>query len=237
MTGYADLAGQNDVFADGGGSGEADLGAKQRIGAYGRAVADLDEVVDLGAEVDAGLADGGAVDAGVGLDLDVVFDDCSAGLQDLVPGAVRLAGEAEAVGPDDSAVLQDDVVAEATVLAYDGVGVGEEVIAGAGVGVEDDVGEDGGVVADGDVVSDDGIGSDVGVGPDVGGGGDGGGGVDARWVGWGLVEELDGEGEGEVGVFDAERGGGDRRGSWVRPGWRWPWWCERGRRTWGLRRR
>ena len=200
-------------------------------------MADLDEVVDLGAGVDAGFADGGAVDAGVGLDFDVVFEDDRAGLEDLVPGAVGLAGEAEAVGADDGAVLQDDVVAEVAVLADDGVGVGEEVIAGAGVGVEDDVGEDGGVVADGDVVADDGVGADVGVGSDAGGGGDGGGGVDAGRVGGGLVEELDGEGEGEVGVFDAEGGGRGSRGSWVRRGWRWPWWCGRGRRIWGWRRR
>ena len=49
----------------------------------------------------------------------------------------------------------------------------------------------------------------MGVGADVGGGGDDGGGVDAGRVGGGLVEEFDGEGEGEVGILDAEGGGGD----------------------------
>ena len=62
--------------------------AQSRVsGADRGAVADLDEVVDLGAGVDAGFADGGAVDAGVGLDLDVVFKDGAARLQDFVPGA------------------------------------------------------------------------------------------------------------------------------------------------------
>ena len=96
-----------------------------------------------------------------------VFEDGGAGLEDLVPGAVGLAGEAEAVGSDDGSVLEDDVVAEVAVLADDGVGVGEEVVAGVGVGVDDDVGEEGGVVADGDVVADDGVGADVGVGSDA----------------------------------------------------------------------
>jgi hypothetical protein len=82
-------------------------------------------------------------------------------------------------------------------------------ISGLGVRVEDDVGEDDGVVADGDVVADDGVGADVGVGSDAGGWGDGGGGVDAGGVVGRTVEELDGEGEGQVGIVDAEGGGGD----------------------------
>ena len=53
----------------------------------------------------------------------------------LVPGGRwRGLGEAEAVGADDGAVLQDDVVAELAVLADDGVGVGEEVVADVSVG-------------------------------------------------------------------------------------------------------
>ncbi len=93
-----------------GGAGEADLRAEQRVGPDRGAVADHDEVVDLGAGVDACLADGGAVDGGVGLNLDVVVEDGDAGLEDFVPcGSVGrgciVAGEAEAVGTDDGAVL------------------------------------------------------------------------------------------------------------------------------------
>jgi len=77
------------------------------------------------------------------------------------------------------------------------------------VGVKHYVREDYGVVADSDVVADDGVGTDVGIGADAGGRGDGGGGVNARGVGGRLVEELDGAGEGEVGVFDAESCGRD----------------------------
>jgi hypothetical protein len=74
-------------------------------------VADLDEIVDLGSSVNAGFADGGAVDASVGLNFDVVFDNNRAGLNDFVPGSVGLAGEAEAIGSDNCSVLEDDVVA------------------------------------------------------------------------------------------------------------------------------
>jgi len=72
-------------------------------------VTDLDEIVDLRPGLDAGLTDGGAVDAGVGLYFDVVLEDGGAGLQDLVPdwsvAWASLLCEAEAVGSDDDAVL------------------------------------------------------------------------------------------------------------------------------------
>ena len=79
-------------------------------------VADLDQVVDFRAAADAGLADAGAVDAGIGLDLDVVFDGNVAGLDDFVPAAgvvvivVVMLGEAETVAAYDYAVLEQNVV-------------------------------------------------------------------------------------------------------------------------------
>ena len=53
VAGDANLSGKHDTSADFGGSGEPDLGAEQRVLAHGRAVADLDEVVDLCAIGDA----------------------------------------------------------------------------------------------------------------------------------------------------------------------------------------
>jgi len=214
VAGAADLASQNDVFADGGGPGKAYLGAEERVGAHSGAVAYLDEIVDFDPGSDTGFADGGAVNAGVGLDFDVVFDDNRAGLQDFVPSAIGLAGEAEAVATDYDPVLEDDVIAEAAVLADDGVGVGEEVVSGTDVRVEDGMWKDGGVVADGDVVADDGVGTDMGVGADVSGGRDDCSWMDSGWVGRGAVEELDSKGEGQIGVFDAEGCGWDLRKFW-----------------------
>lgn len=107
-------------------------------------MADLNQVVDLGARANAGFADGGAVYGGVGLDFDVVFEDRGAGLQNLVPGGAaefgsRIAGKAEAVAADDGAILQNNVVAELALLPDDGVGVREKVAADVRVGVNDDV--------------------------------------------------------------------------------------------------
>ena len=127
-----------------------------------------------------------------------------------MPGSASgVAGEAEAVGADDDAVLQDDVVAEPAVLADDGVGVGEEVAADVGVGIDDDVRQQRGVLAEDDVVADDSVCADVGAGADLRGGCDDGGGMDSGRVRGRLVEQFQGVGEGEVGVGDAEGGGGD----------------------------
>jgi hypothetical protein len=68
-------------------------------------VANEREVVDFCAAADAGLAYGGAIYAGVGLNLDVVFEDGGAGLKHFVPTAVGELGESQAVPADDDAVL------------------------------------------------------------------------------------------------------------------------------------
>ena len=54
-----------------GAAGDADLGAKDRVGADLDRVADLDEVVDFRPAADARFADRGAVDAGARLNFHV----------------------------------------------------------------------------------------------------------------------------------------------------------------------
>lgn len=211
VAGDADLSGEDDIFADVRGSGEADLGAEQGIVGDGRSVADLDEVVDFDAVADVGGSDAGAVNAGVGLDLDAVAEDGGAGLGNLVPGAMFVFGETEAIGADDHAVLKDDIVADAAVFADYGMGVGEEAMADVDAGIQDDMGQNDGVVAEDDIAANDGEGADVGACADACGGMDRGGGIDAGGPGGRLVEELDGAGEGQVGVFEAEGGDGDFR--------------------------
>ena len=96
---------EDDAAAGGGGTGEASLSAEHGVGTDVAGVSDKDQVVDFCAVADARFADGGAVDAGVGLNFDVVFEHGGARLDDFVPGAVLAFGEAEAVGSDDCAVL------------------------------------------------------------------------------------------------------------------------------------
>src|SRR5450759_2599654 len=84
VAGDADLSGENDVVADVGRAGEAYLRAEQRVVSYGATVADVDQVVEFRTAPDAGLADAGAVDAGVGLEFRVALNHYVAGLDDLV---------------------------------------------------------------------------------------------------------------------------------------------------------
>src|SRR3989304_4498173 len=74
-------------------------------------VAYLDQVVDLGALADHGVANGAAVDGGAGADLDVVLNDDASDLRHLEV-ALRSHYEAEAVLPDLAARMNDDAVAD-----------------------------------------------------------------------------------------------------------------------------
>ena len=175
MTNDTNLACKDDVVADCAGAGEADLGAEQGVFANNGAVADLNQVVDLGPGTNAGLPNGSAIDAGIGLHFHIVLKHGWAGLGDLVPGEafvfqVKMASKAKAVGTNDGAVLEEYVVAEVAVLTNDCVGVSEEAVADDHVWIENDMGKDDGIVADGDFIGDDGVGADVGTGADPGAG-------------------------------------------------------------------
>jgi hypothetical protein len=111
-------------------------------------VPDLDKIVDLSAVGNFGGSHGGAVDACVGLDVDVAPDAHRAGLGNLLPGTVVVLGKAEAVRADNRAVFERDMVAESAAFADDGMGVGKEVIADRDAGIDHDMGQDGGVAAD-----------------------------------------------------------------------------------------
>ncbi len=89
----------------------------------------LNHVVEFRAAADLGFADRGAIDCTLRLDFNVIADDGDSALAHLVPGAVGLASEAEAVAADYDSVLKQDAMADAAVFAYRAVRVGEEVIA------------------------------------------------------------------------------------------------------------
>src|SRR5260370_9064513 len=99
------LSGQDYVVAYVGRAGQAYLGAEQRVVSDGAAVAYVDEVVDFCTSSDEGLANAGAIDAGVGLDLDVALYYYVAGLDYFVPVGLIVFCEAEAVGAYYCAVL------------------------------------------------------------------------------------------------------------------------------------
>jgi hypothetical protein len=83
------------------------------------------------------------------------------------------------------------------------MGVGKEAVANGDIVVEDSVGEEDGVVANMAVFADDDVSADVHPRPDARGGSDDGGPVNARFVARRGVEEFDGAGPGEIGVWRA----------------------------------
>ncbi len=135
----------------------------------GAAVADVDEVIELGTASYAGFADAGPIDAGIGLELGIALDHDVARLDDLVPVsgvcfvviAVTMLGEAEAVAAYDDSVLEQDVVSQSAELSNHSVGVSEEVVADADSAIDDDVGQENGVVSDDDIFVDHHVGADV----------------------------------------------------------------------------
>ena len=106
----ARLAAHHHEVAELGGAGNARLADDDAMPADHHVVADLHEVIDLGALADHRVLERAAVDAAVGADLHVVLDDDAADLRHL---EVTLAahGEAEAVLADPHARMQDDAVA------------------------------------------------------------------------------------------------------------------------------
>src|SRR6266513_1862000 len=92
-------------------------------------MANEDKVVDFGAACYAGLPDGSAVDTGVSLHLDVVFEHRGARLKHFEPSPVAPFGKTKAVAANHYAVLQYDPVAKAAKFTHDGVRVREEIVA------------------------------------------------------------------------------------------------------------
>src|SRR5208282_4114144 len=167
MADYADLPGQNRPPADLGGTGQAYLRAEQGIFADLRSVADLHQIVDLHAAANASFANAGPIDAGVRLYLHVVFDDYRSRLRDFVPMGIGGLGETEAVGADDHAVLQQDVVADAAVFAHRSMSVSEEIVADGHSSVDHHMSQQHGIRPDRHIFVDHHVRTDVRVGTNL----------------------------------------------------------------------
>ncbi len=106
-----DTAAQHDRILQRHAAADPRLRHHDAVAANHHVVADLHEVVDLGAFADHGVADAAAVDHRAGTDLDVVLDDHTPDLRDfeVAIGAHEIA---EAVLPDAAARMNDDAVAD-----------------------------------------------------------------------------------------------------------------------------
>src|SRR5262249_15134467 len=174
--------------------GQADLCAQHGVFFHNTVVRDLNQIVDLGVAPDAGFVQAAAVNAGIGLDFDIVFNHELADLRDLVPVSVVVLGEAEAVRAEDHAVLHDHVVPDHTVFADRDVGVSQEIVADFYPAIDDHVGQQSAVLAEFDLRADHRVSADRGAGSDPGGGIDHGGGVDAPRGRRRPVKKTDGPG-------------------------------------------
>jgi hypothetical protein len=185
------------------------LRTEQGIFADLRSVADLHQIVDLDPSSDVSFADAGAVDAGVRLNLDVVFDHDRSRLGNLVPTSFAGLGEPEAVGADDDSVLQENVVADAAIFADYSMRVGEEIVADLYSAIDDYVRQQYGVVSDRDVLVDDDIRAKVRAAANLRCRMDDCRGMHSRGIAQRLVEEFEGVREAEIGILDTQRRSGD----------------------------
>src|SRR5947208_16870727 len=92
-------------------------------------MSDLDQIVNLGSTSDVGFANTGAVDAGICLNLHIIFNHRRPGLDNFVPAAGVILGKAKTIAANDYAILQNDVITNAAVLSHKGVRMNKEVIA------------------------------------------------------------------------------------------------------------
>ncbi len=148
VAGDAGLPADHAARTDAGAAGDPGTTRHDGVLAHAHVVRDLNEVVELDAVADHGVVERAAVDRGVGADLDVVADDDAAGLRDLDPGAGALAREAEAVGADDHARVQDAVLADHAVVIDADVGVEPGATPDAGAATDMAVGADHHVLAE-----------------------------------------------------------------------------------------
>src|SRR5207244_13145954 len=102
-------------------------------------MSDLDQIVDLGSARDVGFANTGAVDAGICLNLHIIFNHRRPRLDNFVPAAGIILGETKTIAADDHAVLQNHVIANAAMFSHNSVRMSEEVIADARATIDHDV--------------------------------------------------------------------------------------------------
>src|SRR5947207_11349767 len=116
----------------------------------------LDEVVNLGPALNAGLAGRRPIDGGVRADLNVVFDDDLADLRNLQPASVFVFSEAESVAPEDCVIVNNDSFANGRVRADGDARMNLAFVVNGGAVINGDVRMDADAFADLYVSSDEG---------------------------------------------------------------------------------
>src|SRR5438046_8064683 len=170
-------------------------------------MSDLEQIVNLGSARDMGFANTGAVDAGICLNLHIIFNHRRPGLDNFVPAAGVILGKAKTIAANDYAILQNDVITNAAVLSHNGVRMSKEVIANARATIDHDVCQQYCVLADANIFVHYCIGADVRAFADFGGRVDHSVGMHSRRVLWWLIKQLDCLRERQVRILASEHWG------------------------------
>src|SRR6267378_2880529 len=203
VAGDSNLSSQYHIFSDVCGAGQPHLSAEQSVFTDRAAVAHVDHIVEFGAARDVSLPDAGAVDAGVGLHLDVVIHNHGAGLNDLVPVAGIILGKTETVAANDHAVLQQYIISKLAELAYHSMRMREEVVANLCAAIDHDMRKEYGIVADFDAFIDDDVRADMGILSNPGRQMDHGGGMNSGRIVRRFVEKFERLCPRQVGILTA----------------------------------
>src|SRR6478752_1477163 len=99
------------MIADRDAAGDCGVAGKQAEPPDDDVMADLDQIIELAAFSDHGIAQAAAIDTGIGADFDVVLNDHPRKLRDLGM-ALRARHEAETILSDPHAGMQNDAVAD-----------------------------------------------------------------------------------------------------------------------------
>src|SRR5882724_7701791 len=150
---HADLTTHNDTVLQRGATRDSDLAGEQTVTSDRHVVRDLHQIVDLASLPDHGVPDGPAVNARIGADFDVVLDDHTSNLGNLV-GSARASHIAKAILPNGTAGVDDDPVADQG-MHDRGIGPDRAVATDADLRPNDRPGPDHGPAADLGARSDD----------------------------------------------------------------------------------
>ena len=150
--------------------------------------------------------DAGSIDASVGLHFDFVLKHGRTRLHDLLPLAGIVLREAESICADDRSILQDNVIAQAAMLAYNRVRMREEIVADASAAIDHHMRQENCITADINIFVDHNVRSDMRASTNSGGAMNRRRRVYAGHVLRRLVEQFDCAREGEIRVLAAQRG-------------------------------
>src|SRR5271165_1874510 len=129
MTGDTNLTGEQNILFQNAAAGQPGLRADDIVLADHTGVAYLHQAVDFGSTANPRLAHRGAIDGGERLNLHVIFQNRSAGLDNLKMSAGGGLGEAESVTANDHSILKNHAMSDAAILADNSVRMRQKIVA------------------------------------------------------------------------------------------------------------